>query len=178
MSEQIERCPVCGGECHIQHEIHKEDSFVLCGDKGGCSMCGPSGDDSGEKWNRLARLVRAAREAFPMMSAYNASHPRWRACEWLCKYRADLAQDQPAKPAERPLADQPRKLRPYRDAAEFAQAMREHGNYISQRAIMAWSIGGIWLVVPGETGNVEWVTYADLASNQTWQDGEPCGVEE
>jgi hypothetical protein len=78
-----------------------------------CTYAGTWHDPTGAAHNRLCRLVRAAREAFPMVQEYYASATD--ECEdelsWLEKYAADIGHDKPVappvaqKPAERPMAD-------------------------------------------------------------------------
>lgn len=72
------------------------------------------------------------------------------------------------------------KLRPYKDAAEFLNAQKEHGPYIDTEN---WTTLGTY-TIPYSINNsrVYWNAGYDLYSNweelshHVWQDGTPCGI--
>ena len=74
------------------------------------------------------------------------------------------------------------KLRPYKDAAEFLKAQKEHGPYIDTED---WATLGIY-TIPYTVNNsrVYWKAGYDLYSNweelshHVWQDGTPCVIVE
>lgn len=76
--------------------------------------------------------------------------------------------------------------RPYKNAAEFLAAQKEHGmniklnghNYYGLPLYITNILIGIqWPQGDGSTVDID-VSYGDLLREYTWQDGIPCGVKE
>ena len=76
--------------------------------------------------------------------------------------------------------------RPYKNAAEFLTAQKEHGmnlrlsghNYYGLPLYITDILIGIqWPQSNGNTVNID-VSYEGLLRDYTWQDGTPCGVKE
>lgn len=71
------------------------------------------------------------------------------------------------------------KLRPYKDAKEFFQAMKEHGPYYIQIGLKEQE----FYMLPGNVYNNGFQTWNDVhcpfiafAQSYEWQDGTPCGI--
>ncbi len=77
--------------------------------------------------------------------------------------------------------------RPYKDAAEFLAAQKEHGMYLrpkdeASRYELPTSIDDekVVFILPTNTSNAYAVCYHydNLLKDKVWQDGTPCGVKE
>lgn len=76
------------------------------------------------------------------------------------------------------------KLRPYKDAAEFLQAQKEHGMYLTKDGksyyipiqVYTCCAGDICVQIFKSDYIVE--TAVELCNNWKWQDGTPCGIME
>lgn len=73
-----------------------------------------------------------------------------------------------------------KKLRPYANAMEFADAMREHGPMLKN--IEAYDTyrmpTNAFSTVVWITGNPDSIKYKDLLMSYKWQDGHKCGIME